>query len=73
MAAQQLKNKLNASNSMMLHASIREEKKPNRSTKESTLWRSYRRKATRTGSFIASTWTVTLPMAVTPTSSGPFQ
>src|SRR6185295_17528236 len=32
---------------MMLNVELREEKKLNRSTKEASLWRSYRRKATR--------------------------
>src|SRR5688572_30901505 len=32
---------------MMLNVELREDKKQNRSTKETTLWRSYRRKATR--------------------------
>jgi len=32
---------------MMLNVELREEKKQNRSTKEASLWRSYRRKATR--------------------------
>src|ERR1043166_9719202 len=32
---------------MMLNVEVREDKKNNRNTKEATLWKSYRRKATR--------------------------